>query len=351
MAPMTRSFSPDGVPGANVAAYYRKRAENEVGLIISEGTLVGHAAAGNDPKVPFFHGEAALAGWARVVSEVHAGGGRIMPQLWHVGSMRRQGDAPNIEAPPVSPSGLFKPGKKVAEPLAAKEIEAIIAAFASAARHAHELGFDGIEVHGAHGYLIDQFFWSGTNVREDRFGGSIAARARFAAEIVKACRAATSPEFPIVLRFSQWKQQDYGARLAETPDALATFLAPLVDAGVDVFHCSTRRFWEPEFPGHGQGAESAMNLAGWTKKISGKATITVGSIGLDTDFIESFRSAGAGAQSQHIERLVAMVAAGEADLAAVGRALIADPAWAVKLREGKIGAFVPYSRDALAQLV
>ena len=107
MAPMTRSFSPDGVPGPNVAAYYRRRAENEVGLIISEGTLVHHPAAGNDPNVPSFHGATALAGWAQVAAEVHAGGGRIMPQLWHVGSMRRQGDKPNIEAPPVAPSGSF----------------------------------------------------------------------------------------------------------------------------------------------------------------------------------------------------------------------------------------------------
>ena len=201
MAPMTRSFSPGGVPGPDVAAYYRRRAENQVGLIISEGTLVHHAAAGNDPNVPAFHGTAALAGWAHVVGEVHAGGGRIMPQLWHVGSMRRQGDAPNVEAPPAAPSGLLKPGKKVTEPLTAHEIEHLIAAYAYSAARARELGFDGIEIHGAHGYLIDQFFWSGTNAREDAFGGGIAERARFAVEIVKACRAATAPDFPIVLRY------------------------------------------------------------------------------------------------------------------------------------------------------
>ena len=346
MTPMTRSFSPNGIPGPDVAAYYRRRAENEVGLIVTEGTVVGHPAAGNDPKVPYFYGKEALAGWAHVVAEVHAGGGRIMPQLWHVGSMRRQGDGPNVEAAPVSPSGLFKPGKKVAEPVPAQEIEALIAAFAEAAAQAHRIGFDGIEIHGAHGYLIDQFFWSGTNERDDAFGGSIAARARFAAEIVKACRTATAPDFPIVLRFSQWKQQDYDARLAGTPAELATFLSPLVEAGVDLFHCSTRRFWEPEF-----ADEGPMNLAGWTKKLSGKPVITVGSIGLDTDFIDSFRSKSAGAEPQHLGRLVEMMAAGEVDLAAVGRALIADAAWAVKLREGKLGAFVPYSREALAQLV
>src|SRR6476660_7820120 len=84
MAPMTRAFSPGGVPGEDVAAYYRRRAENGVGLIVTEGTLINHPAATGDPNVPDFHGEKALQGWARVASEVHEAGGRIVPQLWHV---------------------------------------------------------------------------------------------------------------------------------------------------------------------------------------------------------------------------------------------------------------------------
>lgn len=352
MAPMTRSFSPDGVPGENVAAYYRRRAENEVGLILTEGTLVAHPAAGNDPKVPHFYGSEALAGWQRVVAEVHAGGGRIMPQLWHVGSMRRQGDAPNVDAPVTSPSGLLKPGKKVADAIPASEVEALIRAFAQSAGNAYRLGFDGIEIHGAHGYLIDQFFWSGTNQRDDSFGGGIADRARFAAEIVKACRLASAPDFPIVLRFSQWKQQDFSAKLAETPAELATFLAPLVSAGVDAFHCSTRRFWEPEFPDFaGSPVEQRLNLAGWTRKLTGRPVITVGSIGLDSDFIDTFRSKGAGSASDHLGRLIDMVAADEVDLAAVGRALIADPAWVIKLRQRRFSDFVPYNREALSDLI
>jgi 2,4-dienoyl-CoA reductase-like NADH-dependent reductase (Old Yellow Enzyme family) len=346
MAPMTRSFSPGGVPGADVAAYYARRAKGGVGLIITEGTLVDHPAAGNDPKVPFFYGDAALLGWKRVADAVHAAGGKIMPQLWHVGSMRRQGDGPNAEAPPVSASGYFKPGKQIGTPLTTAEIDTLIAGYARSAGHAHRLGFDGIEIHGAHGYLIDQFFWSGTNLRDDRYGGGIMARARFAAEIVKACRGATAPDFPIVLRFSQWKQQDYGARLAATPGELATFLAPLVDVGVDVFHCSNRRFWEPEFEG------SPMNLAGWTRQISGKPVITVGSIGLDTDFIETFgKTPTAATDTNRIARLAEMLTNNEADLAAVGRALISDPDWVEKLRTGKLAEAVPYTREVLGTLV
>jgi 2,4-dienoyl-CoA reductase-like NADH-dependent reductase (Old Yellow Enzyme family) len=345
MAPMTRSFSPGGVPGANVAAYYRRRAEHDVGLIITEGTLIAHPAAGNDPNVPRFHGDDALAGWAHVVKEVHAVGGHIMPQLWHVGSVRRAGQSPNPEAPPISASGMFKPGKQISEPATESQIADLIAAFAQGAADAHRLGFDGIEIHGAHGYLVDQFFWDGTNERTDRYGGDLAARARFAVEVVKACRRATTPDFPIVLRFSQWKQQQYDARLATSPEQLATFLAPLADAGVDLFHCSNRRFWEPEFPG------SPMNLAGWTKKLAGKPVITVGSIGLDTDFLETFAGKSANSETSHMARLLEMVTNNEVDLVAVGRMLIADPAWASKLKSGRTADVIPYTRDTLTALV
>src|SRR3984885_1315790 len=87
MAPMTRSHSPEGVPGDDVAAYYRRRAEGGVALIITEGTFVDHPVAGFDPRVPRFHGEHSLAGWRRVAEQVHAAGGRIFPQLWHVGKV------------------------------------------------------------------------------------------------------------------------------------------------------------------------------------------------------------------------------------------------------------------------
>ena len=342
MAPMTRSFSPGGVPGADVAAYYRRRAESQVGLIITEGTVIDHPASTNDPRVPHFHGEAALAGWARVAQEVHAVGGRIMPQIWHVGTVRRVGDKPNPEAPPIGPSGLYKPGVKVAEPMTEAEISAVIAAYARAAGEARRLGFDGVELHGAHGYLIDQFFWEGTNQRSDRYGGDMVARTRFAVEVIQACRRAVGPDFPIVLRFSQWKQQDYGARLAVTPELLGRFLAPLADAGVDVFHCSTRRFWEPEFEG------SALNLAGWTKKLTGKPVITVGSVSLDTDMFAAFRGQGAAITS--IDKLIGMIVRDEVDLVAVGRALLVDPAWAVKVREDRMRDLLPFTPEALRSL-
>ena len=212
MAPMTRSFSPGGIPTEDVARYYRRRAEGAVGFIISEGTGVDRPASLNDPNVPRFHGEKELAGWRRVVDEVHAAGGLMAPQLWHVGAVRTR--AQNWSPPGAydSPSGLSRPEKKFGEPMSEEDIADAIRAFADAALAAKRLGFDAVELHGAHGYLIDQFFWEGTNRREDSYGGKdLPGRARFAADIVHAVRKSVGADFPIVLRISQWKQQDYEA--------------------------------------------------------------------------------------------------------------------------------------------
>lgn len=338
MAPMTRSFSPDGVPGADVAAYYRRRAENGVGLIVTEGTVIDHPAATGDPNIPNFHGDAALDGWARVVEEVHAAGGKIIPQLWHVGITRRIRSEPNLEAPSISPSGIDLMGEKAGEPMTEEEIASVIRAYADAAGNAKQLGFDGMELHGAHGYLIDQFFWEKTNHRTDRYGGDLVARTRFAVEIIEACREAVGPDFPLILRISQWKTGSYEAKLANTPEELGQFLAPLVEAGVDMFDCSTRHFWEPEFPG------SELNLAGWTKKLTGKPTMTVGSVGLETEPYGQHEEHGM------IDKLLERLDRGEFDLAAIGRAILADPEWAVKIRDGRDNELIPYTSDRLTEL-
>ncbi|GAK06824.1 2,4-dienoyl-CoA reductase [Geomicrobium sp. JCM 19038] len=102
MAPMTRVFSPDGVPNDEVAAYYRKRAEGGVGLIVTEGTAIDHPSAVMHKDIPRFYGEESLAGWKKVVQEVHEAGGKIIPQLWHVGAARKAGSEPNVEAAPIS---------------------------------------------------------------------------------------------------------------------------------------------------------------------------------------------------------------------------------------------------------
>lgn len=347
MAPMTRCFSPDGVPGKNVAAYYRRRAEGEVGLILSEGTVIERPASRNHPGIPYFHGAAALAGWQRVIDAVHAAGGRMGPQIWHTGSTIAQGTDWVPEVPVESPSGLLAPGQPRGVAMSDEAIADTIAAYARAAADAKRLGFDVVEIHGAHGYLIDQFFWSGTNQRTDRFGGAtIRERSRFAAEVVKSVRAAVGPDFPVILRVSQWKQQDFTARLAETPDAMTDWLGPLVAAGVDVLHCSQRRFWEPEFPGI--DGESGLNFAGWAKKLTGAITISVGSVGLSGEFIAAF--GGETSNPTSLDGLLRRLERDEFDLIAIGRALITNPHWAAKVRQGETDGLVGFSPAALADL-
>ncbi|MET8407548.1 NADH:flavin oxidoreductase [Streptomyces sp. NPDC005195] len=343
MAPMTRQFSPGGVPGEDVVGYYARRAAAGVGLIVTEGTYVGHESAGGSDRVPRFHGEEQLAGWTKVADAVHAAGGTIVPQLWHIGMVREAGQAPFADAPAVGPSGLTAEDAEVTgKAMTQQDLDDVIEAFAKAAADAERIGFDGVELHGAHGYLLDQFLWSGTNRRTDAYGGDPVARARFSAEIAAAVRSAVSPDFPVIFRYSQWKQQAYDARLAETPEELEAILAPLAEAGVDVFHASTRRYWLPEFDG------SDLNLAGWTKKLTGKPVISVGSVGLDGEFLKAFQ--GEGSSVRGIDDLLDRLERDEFDLVAVGRALLQDPEWAEKVLAGRFDELKAYDPAALRTL-
>ncbi|MER7683548.1 NADH:flavin oxidoreductase [Streptomyces sp. NPDC097610] len=343
MAPMTRQFSPGGVPGEDVAGYYARRAAAGVGLIVTEGTYVGHDSAGQSDRVPRFHGEEQLAGWAKVADAVHAAGGTIVPQLWHIGMVREAGQPPFADAPAVGPSGVGSADAEVTgKAMTQQDLDDVVEAFAKAAAEAERIGFDGVELHGAHGYLIDQFLWSGTNRRTDTYGGDPVARTKFAAEIAAAVRAAVSPSFPVLFRYSQWKQQAYDARLAETPEELEAILTPLAEAGVDAFHASTRRYWLPEFDG------SDLNLAGWTKKLTGKPVITVGSVGLDGDFLKGFQ--GEGAPVKGIDELLDRLERDEFDMVAIGRALLQDPEWAAKVLDGRFDELKAYDAAALRTL-
>ena len=123
-------------------------------------------------------------------------------------------DDPSGRVRPLGPSGLKKPGEQTGEPMSQADIDAVIEGFGVAAANAKELGFDGIEIHGAHGYLLDQFFWEGTNRRTDRYGGDPVARTRFAVEVIEEVRSRVGPTSLLALRFSQWKLQDFNAKLA-----------------------------------------------------------------------------------------------------------------------------------------
>jgi len=339
MAPMTRAASPGGVPGENVAAYYRRRAAGGVGLIITEGVFIPHDAAGGQSSVPRLTGDDSLAGWSSVTDAVHQEGSVIAAQLWHQGVERGVDPEFNPEVESVSPSGLAGDASPRGRALQTGELSPLADQYAAAALNARNAGFDAVELHGAHGYLLDQFLWERTNVRADGYGGSATDRVRFPVEVVRAVRAAVGPDFPIVYRFSQWKQADYAATLANTPAELERLLAPLVEAGVDVFHPSTRRHYVPAFPDL-EGADGKLSLAGWTKRVTGLPAIAVGSVGLQTEFKPSeVRDI----EPAPVEAVLRQFANSEFDVIAVGRALLSDPEWVNKLRFGRQDEFVGFN--------
>ncbi|MCA8887738.1 MAG: NADH:flavin oxidoreductase [Parvularculaceae bacterium] len=342
MAPMTRSFSPGHIPGENVAAYYERRAANGVGLILSEGVSPNAYNASGTPDVPYIVDDAARAAWAKIADHVRAAGGVMGLQLWHEGPYRNPAASDHPERPSWSASGFKVPGKPLWAPMSEAEIETAIDEFVDAAVATKNAGFACAEFHGAHSYLIDSFFWSQTNRREDKWGGDWTGRTRMACEIIKRTRAKVGPDFPLLIRLSQWKQQDYDARTATTPQELEKWLTPLVDAGIDVIHCSQRRFWEPAFDG------SDLNFAGWAKKLTGKPTISVGSVGLTGELTGAY--AGEVSKPASLDRLVAMMERDEFDLIAVGRALLQDPEWLVKIRDGRVDELRDFDRSALMTL-
>jgi N-ethylmaleimide reductase len=206
MAPLTRNRSPGGVPNDLVATYYAQRAS--AGLIISEGTQIEPLGQGYQ-DTPGIHSPEQRDGWRRVTSAVHAAGGRIFAQLWHVGRISHSYYHGHT---PVAPSAVVPDGGQAYTPdgmkpyetphaLTTDEIRGLIAAYRHAATIAKEANFDGVEIHGANGYLIDQFLQTGANQRTDEYGGGVENRARFLLEVVAAVQ-------------SVWHEQRVGVRLS-----------------------------------------------------------------------------------------------------------------------------------------
>ena len=339
MPAMQRGMCEAGQPTQALADYYARRATGGVALIIGESAAIDHPSATVQPTSAWIRQDTA-DGWARCVDAVRAAGGQMLIQLWHEGAMRTDGQA-------LSPSGLAHPGKESGRAMTREEMVEIRDGYVRSALLAQRIGAAGVEVHCAHGYMLDQFLWHGTNIREDGYGGpDIADRARFPAEIVSAIREACGPDFVITLRFSQWKEADYSARIADTPDDLARMVTLFRAAGADALHASNRRFWLPEWEG------DSRNLAGWSKAMSGLPAITVGSVGLDTDVMTTFTQDGEpGARvAEAIEDLERRMAAGEFDLVAVGRALIGDPDFVKKVEQRDYASIRTFVKADLGQL-
>lgn len=340
MPAMQRGWCEAGRPSSKMADYYRRRSAAGVGLIIGESGAVDHPSSSFGGGAAHVYGRA-LDGWAECIAAVKAEGGHMLLQLWHEGAVRR----PSEDAyPSLSPSGLVQNGKPNGRAATAEELEEIKAAFVRSARAAQQIGAVGVEIHAAHGYGLDLFLWEETNHRSDRYGGDhIGARLRFPAEIVAAVRAATGPDFLISFRFSQWKEVDLTARIVRTPDELGVLLAALRNAGADIFHPSTRRFYTPEWE------DSPLGLSGWCKKFTDAPVVAVGSVGLDTDIVSNLfgnaeaKSSGVGGLRELSRRFENH----EFDLVAVGRSLIADPDWIQKIAAGRYDALKVFTKEAL----
>jgi N-ethylmaleimide reductase len=192
MAPMTRGRADDttGVPSPLAATYYRQRAG--AGLLITEGAYINPLGKGG-PGIPGLHTAEQVAGWRAVTDSVHDAGGTIFAQLWHVGRMTHPLILPAGESP-VAPSAVRIEGAQIftrdglvdhvtPRALTTREVEETVRDFAAAAERAVEAGFDGVEIHGANGYLVQQFLAENTNRRRDAYGGSPTARLRFAVEV------------------------------------------------------------------------------------------------------------------------------------------------------------------------
>ena len=314
MAPLTRMRSdPGDIPSDLMVEYYTQRA-SKGGLIISEATPVstrGNGYAG----APGIYSDTQIAGWQRVTNAVHAKGGHIFQQLWHVGRQSHVDLQPNGDAP-VAPSAIAAEGyaysKRGEVPfsmpraLETHEIPGIIEEFRSGAARALEAGFDGVEIHGANGYLPDQFLQDGTNKRTDEYGGPIQNRARFLLEVTRAAISIWGPD-RVGVRISP--SGTYGSMSDSNPQATFSYVVTELDRlGIAYLHVVEPRIKGTEDIAHGQAPVAVQHLR---PKFS-RTLIAAG--GFNRDSAE------------------AIIAAGDADLVAFGRHFISNPDLPERLR-------------------
>lgn len=248
VAPMTRvSAEPDGTPTVEMADYYREFAAGGFGLVIAEGTYTDTTHAQGYLCQPGLVTETHVAGWRAVVDAVHGAGAPVVAQLMHAGALS-QGNPSGHGT--IAPSAVHPLGQMLEEyggagtwptprPADERDLAAVVAGFVAATENAASAGFDGVEIHGANGYLLDQFLTDYTNRRSDRYGGDVAARVRLTAEVVAAVAAATPEGFLVGVRLSQTKVNDFSYRWPGGADDAETIFAALADAGADYLHVAS----------------------------------------------------------------------------------------------------------------
>ncbi|WP_159887360.1 oxidoreductase [Paenibacillus puerhi] len=314
MAPMTRCFADDhtGVVGQDVVDYYRRRAADGVGLILTEGINPSPRAKGTF-GIPGLYNEAHVEGWTKVTDAVHREGGTIAAQLWHVGRLSHRELTGGY--PPQAPSRLRADGLvhrlrkpyDMPEEMSTTDIQEVIEQFAQAAKYARMAGFDGVEVHAAHGYLIDQFNSEVTNQRVDRYGGGLAQRLTFMKELLTAVVQEIGIDRTIV-RFSEIKDDLPGYKWSDPEQTIQTILQAFLEIGINVLHPSTNRYRE--------SLANGMTLHQCVRKHWRGIILGVGN--LDPELAS------------------AEITEGTIDLAAFGRPILANPDFVQRIRHGQM---------------
>lgn len=312
MAPMTRSFANNntGTVDNDIVTYYRRRAKDGIGLIITEGinpSLRGRGTFG----VPGLYTTSQVEAWRNVTEAVHEEGGKIVAQLWHVGRLTHRDLTGGY--PPQAPSFIKADGLvhrlrkpyETPEEMSLENIEEVIQEYALAARNAIKAGFDGVEIHGAHGYLIDQFTSEVTNKRTDKYGGNILNRLLFMKEVLNAVIKEVGKDRTII-RFSEIKDDIPGYKWANPEENIRAFIQVFKESGIEIIHPSTNNFIEKMANG--------MTFHQLVRKHWDGIIIGVGN--LNTDIASE------------------AIKDGTIDLAAFGRPLLANPDFVQKIKEG-----------------
>jgi len=345
MPAMQRGYMDDGAPTAKMVDYLRRCAAGGVGLVICESTSPDHPSAYWMPMMGRLE-TATLPAWQRVIDAVHAEGAAIFIQLWHPGAMRKvAAEHPLAGHPAWSPSGLIQAGRPHGVAMTQPDLDALKAAYVQAACDAQALGADGVELHAAHGYLMDQFLWAETNQRGDGYGGAtLAGRARYPAEVLAAMRAATGPAFTLSVRLSQFKEVDYGATIARDPQELGGLLALLRGAGADLFNLSSRRWFRPEWP---DSNHPDYSIAEWARALTDAPVMTTGSLGLDVEMFANLFDDEEPRESplqRDLAQLAERIRAGRVDLVGVGRMHIANNDFVAKVQARRFGDITLFNK-------
>ncbi len=326
VAPMTRvSTNGDGIPTDQMAAYYRRYAEGGFGLIIAEGTYTDRFFSQGYPNQPGITTDEQQAGWQKVVAAVHDAGGKIFLQLMHAGALSQH--LSNTRGPSSVPpmrhmlEGYSKKQGRFPLPQAMNpsEIDDVIDGFITSANRAVQAGFDGVEIHGANGYLLDQFLTDYSNTREDQYGGSLENRCRLGVEIVKAVKEAVSNSCVVGIRLSQGKVNDFDYLWPGGIEDGKVIFALLKKAGADYIHFAS----EGQGFDHGCLTRDGKSLPRLARDITGLPVIANGGL-------------------HNLQEANRILSNGHSDLIAIGTGALANPDWPKKIRDQeKIRPFNP----------